>query len=731
MSKYVYLFELDSVRKTDEEIVKGQKALYNEIVSNGNVVVLTYNQLVDSRGFFSLFDNLDYYKNLIALFENGAIRISQFGEIRTISQYLLNSIEDDKQFIYSALPLKFCQKRLVALMKRSLIYSDLSEIYEYFEGKSRTETELRDLFIEVDDDKTKKPEERLHDTSLSISQMRAIIENLYWLLSTVLRVSAIHNIYIPPKDPKEYQDFRLHNYLEAVVHFENQEDALWNNAIDIIKSLACFGNDNRSVYLRELKQKYKNEQEADKKFYQYAEAIINLCYNYTCEMSICNISKHYNIDELHTDGEMPTFQSDFISRLSQDWNHGLDADERYLTTETNVFIEFSDMERIPDFGQAIRIRQYAGNHDIDCSEGVERYEHELNTQKKTQRNSVLIAALKKFAILASCIAIACGVELGIQALQAATDGVIKINAFSWFMLGTILFLVITETITTLISKKVKWFLSLSDAMSGISMVVKDAARMFRKDGATYQNEAVQLSDTKESYSKGQPIDYVKSRALRRYIQFVEKNKTEPVMAQSAVYPIANVKDGSVMRNLLRMEELFHQKYGLVYRSSWHTLLVDPISSGEGNFFPYERVLPSANDGVVMVTKHNDNFVLLKQFRHAIRREQYSFPRGFAEPDSTPQENAVRELQEEIGAVITKSPVQLGRIASDSGLTGGCAFVFMVEINEYRTSSGHEGIKEIIEVTETELDDMIRIGKIDDGFTLGAYCLYLHSIENGE
>lgn len=716
MSKYVYLFELDSVRKTDEEIVKGQKALYNEIVRNGNIVVLTYNQLVDSRGFFSLFDNLDYYKNLIALFENGAIRISQFGEIRTISQYLLNSIEDDKQFIYSALPLKFCQKRLVALMKRSLIYSDLSEIYEYFEGKSRTETELKDLFIEVHG-------KTLRDTSLSILQMREIIENLYWLLSTVLRVSAIHNIYIPPKAPKEYQDFRLHNYLEAVVRFENQGDVLWDNAIDIIKSLSCFGNDNRSVYLRELKQKYKNEQEADKKFYQYAEAIINLCYNYTCEMSICNISKHYNIDELHTDGEMSTFQSDFISRLNQDWNHGLDADECYLTTETNVFIEFSDMKRIPDFGQAIRIRQYAGNCDVDCTEGVECYEYELNTQKKAQRNSVLVASLKKFAILAACIAIACGVELGIQALQAATDGVIKINAFSWFILGTILFLVITEAITTLISKKVKWFLSLSDAMGGISMVAKDTARMFRKDGATYQNEAMQLSDTKESYSIGQPIDYVKSRALRRYIQFTEKNKTEPVMTQSAMYPIADVKDSGVVRDLLRMEELFHQKYGLVYRSLWHTLLVDPISSGEGNFFPYERVLPSANDGVVMVTKHNDNFMLLKQFRHAIRREQYSFPRGFAESNSTPQENAVRELQEEIGAVVTKSPVPLGRIAPDSGLTGGCAFVFMVEVDEYRTSSGHEGIKEIIEVSKAELSTMILEGRIDDGFTLGAYQLY--------
>ena len=31
MRKYVYLFELDSVRKTDVDIIAGQKALYDEI----------------------------------------------------------------------------------------------------------------------------------------------------------------------------------------------------------------------------------------------------------------------------------------------------------------------------------------------------------------------------------------------------------------------------------------------------------------------------------------------------------------------------------------------------------------------------------------------------------------------------------------------------------------------------------------------------------------------------
>lgn len=110
MRKYVYLFELDSVRKTDADIIAGQKALYDEIVLNGNIVVLTYNQLVDSRGFFSLLRDPAYSRGLVKLFKRGAIRLSQFGDTRTVSQYLLNSIEDDKKFIYSALPLRYSQK---------------------------------------------------------------------------------------------------------------------------------------------------------------------------------------------------------------------------------------------------------------------------------------------------------------------------------------------------------------------------------------------------------------------------------------------------------------------------------------------------------------------------------------------------------------------------------------------------------------------------------------------
>lgn len=110
--KYVYLFELDSVRMSDEEILLGQQKLYDEIVHEGNIVVLTYNQLVDSRGFFSLLSDAAYYDSFMKLFEQGCIRVSQYGDERTISQYLLDALDEDKQFIFSALPLKFTQKRL-------------------------------------------------------------------------------------------------------------------------------------------------------------------------------------------------------------------------------------------------------------------------------------------------------------------------------------------------------------------------------------------------------------------------------------------------------------------------------------------------------------------------------------------------------------------------------------------------------------------------------------------
>ena len=107
--------------------------------------------------------------------------------------------------------------------------------------------------------------------------------------------------------------------------------------------------------------------------FQYAEMIINLVYNYTCEISICNISKHYNVDQLasaYTDKS--TFQSDFFSRINQDWNLE-DWDNRFLLDESNGFEEFKNINFLPDFAEAVRIAEYGKNENAVTYNCVYRY----------------------------------------------------------------------------------------------------------------------------------------------------------------------------------------------------------------------------------------------------------------------------------------------------------------------------------------------------------------------
>lgn len=94
--KYVYLFELDSVRKTDKEIIAGQKALYTEIVENGNIVVnilIAYMEEKIGTGDWKKI-NL-FFQNCIALyivelFTDKISRICPF--IHSLSDSLRNGI---------------------------------------------------------------------------------------------------------------------------------------------------------------------------------------------------------------------------------------------------------------------------------------------------------------------------------------------------------------------------------------------------------------------------------------------------------------------------------------------------------------------------------------------------------------------------------------------------------------------------------------------------------------
>ncbi len=98
----VYFFELDSVRTSELEIKMGQEALYEEIVKNGNRVVLSMNQLTDSKAFLSLLSIKEKEKNnrnkysdfadLLEIFEKQIILVHGFSVcdniVNTPSKYI-------------------------------------------------------------------------------------------------------------------------------------------------------------------------------------------------------------------------------------------------------------------------------------------------------------------------------------------------------------------------------------------------------------------------------------------------------------------------------------------------------------------------------------------------------------------------------------------------------------------------------------------------------------------
>lgn len=124
---------------------------------------------------------------------------------------------------------------------------------------------------------------------------------------------------------------------------------------------------------------------------------------------------------------------------------------------------------------------------------------------------------------------------------------------------------------------------------------------------------------------------------------------------------------------------------------------------------------------------NVSFLLLYSAKYNIR--QAALLHRNIPHNSTSSENAARELKEEIGATIVNEPILLGNVISDSGLTGNRVDVYLVEIESFQQNQLiHEGIKQIIEIPVNKMDDWIRQGKIDDGFSLSAYALYQSHIK---
>lgn len=205
------------------------------------------------------------------------------------------------------------------------------------------------------------------------------------------------------------------------------------------------------------------------------------------------------------------------------------------------------------------------------------------------------------------------------------------------------------------------------------------------------------------------------QSLNKYFDLIKKRPYEFIDGEIQII---------IDRNKLNQYEYENNcDLGLIYESPYHILIKDLVCS-DNKIFVYERLLKrNPNNAVVIIPVYNGKFVLIKQFRHALRDFQICFPRGFGEQGISVIENAKNELSEELSCKILSCDV-LGKIVADSGICGDKVSICFCDITEPNINSGYEGIKSIEILSLNEIVELVNKNIINDGFSLSALNLYM-------
>lgn len=795
MHKLVYLFELDSTRNSEEQMESAMKALYREIVMNGNTVAITFNQLIDSRFFLSLLNDDKWSDSILKLFQSGGIRISQYGQFRTPSQYLIHqALDSNEDYIFSGLPIRSNQKSLIALVKRSLMYSDMTELNEYINGMHDEELPL--LFREQEKKKVgENTKVLIRQSTLDKKEIMNTLKDLRVFLNLVLKFSDLQNAYNPPKNfSADKEGLTLYDFITYVKKFKSSTVPEWNGAIELLTGIVSKteNKNKRSAILKRIYSEYKDTDQSENKFrtYALAQAIVNLCYNYACEASISNVSRHYDIDEFKDSGsEYPTFEADFFCRLKQYYGKGKNWKNTFLTDETNDFtpyqfktIWFFNLKRAVHLAEHASVYKEENKHD----DQLLPYEYKLFRQRLLHRFKILFGVGRKLLLTVSYLAIAFYIE------QIVYDFIenklyekikVELSVKGTDVITSVIALFISAAIVQWLSDKLskclkreesdyprqdnekEWFPQLNiptfgESLENLISQLGDFICALFSFTAPYMNWKNLCRLHPKERDEINRIVYVSDDILnyKKYRNELSKgNHLAWMFEPSEQLPMIDIlKKGEDIR-LTRIEEMTGKKYGLVYQSPYHRMIVDPMEKSgapengiaDNNVYPYERLAGITDQpGIVAVPVirkgGKTHFVLLRQFRHAIRREQINFPRGFGEEGIDKYRNTQKELWEEIKAVL-KDPVtnseihynknpnqsddpvpaltELAEITIDSGCQCSNAVIMQAELSSYKASRGHEGISNCIEADEEELEQLILDRSIDDSFTIEAFYLY--------
>lgn len=242
------------------------KSLYETIVLNNDIVVLSFNQIADSTLIMSFLNDSTMNDVLINLFEYNRIVISEYNvNGKTISsavKYIIQQIEKqlnayynskDKNFIFSAincLNINNIDEKIIILtiLKNALMYNDINYLYTTLKSKQKSK------------------ELKISDKDINL--LEKYVEFL-------IKISLNKVCFLP------YKNNGIFTFTECILvacsALKRNDTKIYNELLSLINLM-----DNKNQSRSDWIEKYKSYGKYETKI----EAIINTCYNLAVESSM-------------------------------------------------------------------------------------------------------------------------------------------------------------------------------------------------------------------------------------------------------------------------------------------------------------------------------------------------------------------------------------------------------------------------------------------------------------
>ncbi len=174
---------------------------------------------------------------------------------------------------------------------------------------------------------------------------------------------------------------------------------------------------------------------------------------------------------------------------------------------------------------------------------------------------------------------------------------------------------------------------------------------------------------------------------------------------------------------MRKWKVLESKYALDNR--WMMIRQDKVELPNGTVLDDYFVYEEGDVAFVVTVLKNGNFVLVKQYKHAVKDIITEFPAGYIDKDETPEQAALRELTEETG-LTCDSIEYLGTVALNPSKVENNMSIYLAK-DAYIVNSGVQSLDstediELMEVSFTELHKMVLSGEFKGSGSVVAFYL---------